>query len=426
MNPATVLISLIGVIVSFVVVILLIRRRMQFGIALLIGCMILAIFSLILTDAVSIAQAVSQAMIYSFETQQFQFQTIELAILMTLIFMLASLMQDTGAIAQLIQSLRSFFSKGGTIALIPAIYGLMPVPGGALFSAPVVDEEGTKFKIDKSKKNFFNIWFRHIWFPVYPISYSIVVMADIVHVDIYALIQANLFSFIVMVMLGFILFKKILSDQQQKTPIHSEIVSKQYRGFIFLLPPILPVFFSMLTIVGIPQNIAFITGILSAMGLLFFISDVSSSQFFTYLKNAATIKFVLVIVAIMIFREIFEASGINNAIFIIFEQLPVPPLVIIILIPFFLSMLTGYILSGITLSYVLIEPLFSLTSVNLIGLASIFFMSAFVGYLISPLHLCNVLSSEYLKTDTTRMYHIFIPTALLLLIIHIVFVYLIY
>jgi integral membrane protein (TIGR00529 family) len=407
-------------------VIILIRKRVQFGISLLVGCAILSLFSLFLTDPVNILHAVSQATIYSFETRQFQFQTIELAILMTLIFMLASLMQDTGAIAKLIRSLQSFFSKGGTIGLIPAIYGLMPVPGGALFSAPVVDEEGDKFNIEKSKKNFFNIWFRHIWFPVYPISYSIVVMADIAHVDIYALIQANMFSFVSMVIIGFILLRKILSDQQKKIPIQIERTSRDYQGFVYLIPPILPLFFSLLAFIGLPQNIAFIIGIVCALGVLFLISDTPLSQFLIFLKKSFTIKFILIIIAIMLFREVFEVSGINTAIFTIFEQLPIPALLIIVLIPFFLSMLTGYILSGITLSYVLIEPLFSLTSLSLIGLASVFFMSAFVGYLISPLHLCNVLSSEYLKTDTTRMYSIFIPAALVLLCVHIVFVYLVF
>ena len=136
-----------------------------------------------------------------------------------------------------------------------------------------------------------------------------------------------------------------------------------------------------------------------------------------------TIKFALVIFGIMIFREIFEVSGANTAIFSIFEQLPIPPLLIIIIIPLVLGITSGYVLSGLTLSFVLIEPLFSLTSLNIIALASIFYMSAFIGYLISPLHLCNVLSSEYLKTDTTRMYGIFIPSAFLLLTIHILFVY---
>jgi integral membrane protein (TIGR00529 family) len=423
MDITSVLLSLSGVILSFITIIFLIRRKVQFGLSLLIGSIILALFSLFLTDVIKIGQAVAQATIYSFEAQQFQFKTIELAILMTLIFMFASLMQDTGGISKLIQSLRSFFSKGGTLGLIPAIYGLMPVPGGALFSAPVVDEEGNKFNIEKNKKNFFNIWFRHIWFPIYPISYSIVVMADLVQIDIFQLIMANMFAFFVMVIIGFILLRKILHDNNKEITPDKKRKEKNYRGFIFLLPPIIPVFFSLLIYIGFPQNHSFIIGILFAMVLLFFLSDISMKQYMIFLKKSVTIKFALVIFGIMIFREIFEVSGANTAIFSIFEQLPIPPLLIIIIIPLVLGMTSGYVLSGLTLSFVLIEPLFSLTELNIIALASIFYMSAFIGYLISPLHLCNVLSSEYLKTDTTRMYGIFIPSALLLLIIHILFVY---
>ena len=85
MDITSVLLSLSGVILSFITIILLIRRRVQFGLSLLMGSIILALFSLFLTDVIKIGQAVAQATIYSFETQQFQFKTIELAILMTLI-----------------------------------------------------------------------------------------------------------------------------------------------------------------------------------------------------------------------------------------------------------------------------------------------------------------------------------------------------
>ena len=56
------------------------------------------------------------------------------------------------------------------------------------------------------------------------------------------------------------------------------------------------------------------------------------------------------------------------------------------------------------------------------GFASIIFMSSLAGYLISPIHLCNVLSSEYLKTDTTRMYRSFVPAVLLMLVIQILII----
>jgi hypothetical protein len=94
----------------------------------------------------------------------------------------------------------------------------------------------------------------------------------------------------------------------------------------------------------------------------------------------------------------------------------------IVLIPFLLGLITGYNLGAIALSYFLVEPFFLVTGISTLGLTSIVFISALMGYLISPIHLCNVLSSDYLKTDPTRIYKWFIPAALLLLVIQVAFV----
>jgi len=113
----------------------------------------------------------------------------------------------------------------------------------------------------------------------------------------------------------------------------------------------------------------------------------------------------------------FEVSQANILIADIIGKLPVPSLLIIILIPLLLGLLTGYNLGAIALSYFLVEPFFLSSGINIIGLTSIIFISSLAGYLISPIHLCNVLSSEYLKTDTTRMYKMYIPAVASLLII---------
>ena len=143
MDPLQLLLTylpILGLCISFVVVIFLVRKKTNFGLSLFIGSLIVALFSLKNTSISDIANAASNAVIYSFKDQRFNSETIELAILLTLIFILANCMQKTGAIDKLITSLKSIFHKGGTLGLIPAIYGLMPVPGGALFSAPLIDK----------------------------------------------------------------------------------------------------------------------------------------------------------------------------------------------------------------------------------------------------------------------------------------------
>ena len=93
----------------------------------------------------------------------------------------------------------------------------------------------------------------------------------------------------------------------------------------------------------------------------------------------------------------------------------------VIIIPLILGVLTGYNLGAVALSYPILVPLFpsDISFIALVGFTSLIFISSLVGYLISPIHLCNVLSSDYLKTDITRMYKMYIPAALVMLIVQI-------
>ena len=92
------MLNLIGVIIAFVIIILLIRKKINFGISLILGSIIVGIFSLGEIDPIEIPKAFIEASFYSYKTNQFITSTIELALLMTLIFMLAKCMQETGAI----------------------------------------------------------------------------------------------------------------------------------------------------------------------------------------------------------------------------------------------------------------------------------------------------------------------------------------
>ncbi len=415
------MLNLLGVIIAFIVIIVLIRKKFNFGLSLILGSLIVGVFSLREIDPVDIPKAIIEASFYSFKTDQIVTQTIELALLMTLIFILAKLMQETGAITKLIDSLRTFFSKGGTLGVIPAVYGLMPVPGGALFSAPMINKEGDKYHLDKNQKNFLNIWFRHVWFPIYPISSAMILICSekFSNINIYSLILANVPAFIAIIIIGFILLKKFITNapKQQTNP------TKDYSGLMFLLPPIIPlVFYAVLQLFGFPQIRSFLIGVVFSIILVYFITNINRRDYIQALKKSLTWKLGIAIFGIMIFREMFEVSGANVIIADMIGNLPFPAIWMVALIPLLLGSLTGYNLGAIALSYFLVEPFFSFTGVSIIGLTSIIFMSSFVGYLVSPIHLCNVLSSDYLKTDTTRMYKMFIPAAVLLLLIHITIV----
>jgi len=334
-------------------------------------------------------------------------------------------MQETGAIKKLIDSLRTFFSRGGTLGAIPAVYGLMPVPGGALFSAPLIDEEGGKYNLDKNQKNFLNVWFRHIWFPIYPISSAMILICSekFSDINIYNLIIVNVPAFIASIVIGLILLKLFIKKEPKQQPK----LAKDYSGLIYLIPPILPLlFYAVLQFFGVLQIRSFLIGIVFSIFLVFLITSIGWTDYVQVIKKSLTWKLPLAIFGIMIFREMFLVSEANDLIANIMNNFSFPALLIVILIPLILGLLTGYNLGAIALSYPLVQPFFDFTGISLIGLTSIIFISSLAGYLISPIHLCNVLSSDYLKTDTTRMYKMYIPAVFFLLLIQTVIVVIVF
>ena len=419
------LLNLIGVLAAFIFIIYFIRKKFNFGLSLFIGSIILSIFSLESTRPIEIIYKIIDVSIYSIDSNEFYTETLELAILMTLIFVLAKTMQETKAINKLIYSLRTIFENGGILGILPAIYGLMPVPGGALFSAPMIDEEGETYKLNNIQKNFLNVWFRHIWFSIFPISSAMILICstEFSNIDIYLLIMVNLPAFIASIIIGYYYLKNFIKNRENI----SSKKKRDYSGLIFLLPPTLPIiFYIFLQIIDFPQIRSFLIGIIFSLIILYILLNIKLNDYINIIKNSFTLKMIYAIFGIIIFRGIFELSGASNNIAEVIMNFPFPPIILIIFIPMILGILTGYNLGAVALSYPLVEPFFQFTGINIIGLTSIIFISSLVGYLISPIHLCNVLSSEFLRTDTTSMYRMYIPSSFFILIVQLIFVILLF
>ena len=141
-------------------------------------------------------------------------------------------------------------------------------------------------------------------------------------------------------------------------------------------------------------------------------------------RNSWFDNLALAIFGIMIFREMFQVSQANIVLRDLIVGSHIPIIAMVVIIPLILGVLTGYNLGSVALSYPILAPFFpvDISFISLVGFTSLIFISSLVGYLISPIHLCNVVSSDYLKTDTTRMYRMYIPAAIIMLVVQIIVV----
>ena len=154
--------AIVRISVVFILIIIAIRKKTSLGNAMLGGAIILGfIFGL---APVAIFQSALMSLIHP--------KTLSLSIVVMLILVLSHSMETAGQMSRLLSNFRGLIKHPGlNLIVFPALIGLLPMPGGAIFSAPMVKNLGRRKQLSPSQLSYVNYWFRHIWeywWPLYP------------------------------------------------------------------------------------------------------------------------------------------------------------------------------------------------------------------------------------------------------------------
>ena len=74
---------------------------------------------------------------------------------------------------------------------MPMLIGMLPMVGGAMFSAPMVDEASRHLDVNRENRTFLNYWFRHAMEPIFPLYPSLIVAAGLMNVPVQRLTIAQ-------------------------------------------------------------------------------------------------------------------------------------------------------------------------------------------------------------------------------------------
>jgi len=411
------MLSAFGALLSFPVIVYLIRKKVDFGISLLVGSFIIAIFSIDYLGFYGIFDAVSRAIIYSIDEHKLVTLTLELILIVNFINTLATIMKENRDMEKLVDSLGGFLSKGGVIASIPALFGLLPIQGGALFSAPLIEREGKEVGINKEDLSLLNVWFRHVLFLIYPLSATMILLSGFTGKNIYSIIFLQVPSFIMMILIGLALLN---GCSPKKDLLRKKKEDNDLKGLLYFVPILLVVLVSvpLSVLLKFPSTGSLLISLLLGILSLLLIDKVPLKKIPHFIKEGFSPRFSLAIIGIMVFRELFSRSefteflkGLSHSSF--------PPFLLITLVPLLFGFSMGHNLVAVSLSYPILEPLFPSAGLDLTSLASLIYMSSFMGYLFSPVHLCVVVTCEYFRTDLWKMYKKFIPASLAVLAGHV-------
>jgi len=162
--------ALLKLALVFAGIILLLSRRWNLGLVLLLASVVIG-----LLFAYPLLEIWGDVLLATIDPL-----TLRLALAIVLIMMLGELLRQTAGLRGMVKALEALIPNGRiVISALPAMVGLLPMVGGAMFSAPMVDEVGDQLGADQERKTFINYWFRHIWEPIFPLYPSMLLAAEL-------------------------------------------------------------------------------------------------------------------------------------------------------------------------------------------------------------------------------------------------------
>ena len=395
------IISIIALVLSFSVIIALVANKKNFGVAMILGAIILGLLSN------------PEKLLQTFYETITDWRVDTLVIIVILIKIFAVVLEETGQISLVIENLKRVIPERGMLAIIPFIFGLLPVPGGALLSAPMVDSEGRRLGVSNEGKTFLNLWFRHIGFLIFPLATALVVMSQISGININRLIVMQTPIFVVSVIVGSFYVIK-LSKKREK----EEIVKKKgviLETLINFAPLLVTIVLTMTLSLFINLNISFLISLPS--GIILSLIIYKGGNKVQFVKKGFSASIGLAVFGIMLYKNVANVSGVAEIVAKYLQHTSMPAMLIIPVLSFSIGVLTAHNMAAIALAYPMLYPIIG----NDIRLVSLLYISSFMGYLISPLHLCVVVSYEYFKPKFVELYKLMLPPALLMVVIAVIF-----
>lgn len=387
--------QLISTIIAFFFIPLLLRLKVRLSLTIAITASVLALFSGIGF------QAVWRVLLGVFIEPSSR-DTILTVLMVSIV---GGSMKHYGLLDEVVTSvLHVIRSRKTVLMIIPSLIGTLTIPGGAVLSAPFVDNIGKDAGLEPPQRAAVNLIFRHIATMVFPFSMVMLfVRSAMPTINIYRIILYNLLFMLALLSTAYFLFlRKIETNEPIENQKPGAFGHHLRRLFFYTAPIYVPVLINALT--GLPFFIA----MLVSVGIIFVQCD--RTHFPWVFRKSASWDTVLIIVSVLtmkdiilrmddmlqVFDHIFARAGSHLSMMGIF-----------ILTSLFFGFITGNMTAPLAVTLPMLTRISlgtGMTSGHLHVFTYFLMISAFLGYYFSPLHLCQTFTLKVMKVTTGELY----------------------
>ena len=369
----------------------------------------------------------------------FYFETAALIGLMALIDIFGRILKKTESLPRLMRALQALFADQ-RIALggMPAVIGLLPMPGGAMVSAPVVKEmaDASATPVSAEDRTLVNYWFRHLWEYIFPVYPAVVAAATIWQVDLADLVTRQAVLTLAAVAAGLSLVLTRVKPMTKTAPAGPEAdtsgaghdhspdaatdggkiahVGAIAKG-LAPIAAVLAIWYVLRMLGPAPSGcgiidwkpwgkITVLVALVPVTAALVLIGRVPGRWLLERLRRCMPLDMFLLLVGVMAFQKVMAASGAVDGVSAELEGVPL--FVVIFGLPFIAGLLTGLAVAFVTMTF----PLLVISGVVIAdggvdaAATVLAYAGGYAGILLSPVHICLVLSREYFGASLGSVY----------------------
>jgi integral membrane protein (TIGR00529 family) len=398
------MIALLKLLFVFAGIVLLLNRKWNLGLVLTLASIVVGI--LFAHPLIEIGRDIVLATV--------DLLTLRLALIVVLIMVLGELLRQTAGLKGMVEGLQALIPDGRiVIAVLPPLVGLLPMVGGAMFSAPMVDEVGDRSKADGSRKTFVNYWLRHIWEPILPLYPSMLLAAELLGLT-NTQMATTMWPLVLAAVLGAFIFGLMGLPRSDTTERPSTSRAQNLRVLATSTWPIaLVIVLSMF--LPIDERIKLILSLVVTIAAMMAVAHTPLRDIVTILRERIPWKSVALIFGALIFRRVLETSGAVLATSEALTDLRIPVVAVVFVVSFISGLLTGLMSAAFTIGFPVVLPLVAVDGGAITpGWAVWLLAGGFLGTMCSPIHLCLALTRVYFKAEWGAVYRRIAPATLMI------------
>jgi len=334
---------------------------------------------------------------------------------------LSSQMSASGLMTDLVDAVRARASRRGAMAVLPAVIGLLPMPGGALFSAPLVDSCDSDQSVAPELKAQVNHWFRHVWEYWWPLYPGVLLALEITGLDVWQMMLFGVPMSLCAMAAGYVFLLRRIPPEDGGGRLDALGGSPQR-----LVPLFVPIFvviavYAVLKLgeaglrhlhpelATMNRYLPMATGLFCAMLVLQLQRPVGGHQWREIILSRRALNMALIVAAVRVYGAFVEADlpGGEPLVGQMHRELDawgIPLVAIIMVLPLVSGLATGLSIGFVGASFPIVLSLLGTDP----GLGSVLATTAlayglgYMGMLLSPVHVCLIVTSKHFDTRVLR------------------------